>query len=63
MEYLVIIFVIVLIIGILGNRELARDRKRIHRMMREYSFKTYSPKENEEKDSEKEEKKGGGCND
>jgi len=43
MKYLILIFILIIIIGILGNRELSRDRTRIHRMMREYSFKTYSP--------------------
>jgi septin family protein len=48
MKYLVIIFIIIIIIGLLANRELARDKKRIKRMMREYSFKTYSPEDTEE---------------
>jgi hypothetical protein len=48
MEYLVIIFIIILIIGIFANRELARDKKRINRMIREYSFRTYSPENSEE---------------
>ena len=57
MEYLVIIFIIILIIGILANRELARDKKRIKRMIREYSFRTYSPEDEEENHPEKEEEK------
>jgi len=56
MEYLVIIFLIIIIIGFFANRELARDRKRIKRMIREYSFRTYSPEDAEEKHPEKEEK-------
>jgi hypothetical protein len=44
MKYLVMIFIIIIIIGLLANRELARDKKRIKRMIREYSFKTYSLK-------------------
>ncbi|OGW47728.1 MAG: hypothetical protein A2Y66_08550 [Nitrospirae bacterium RBG_13_41_22] len=56
MEYLIIIFIIIIIIGLLANRELARDKKRIKRMMREYSFKTYSPEDVEEKHPEKEAK-------
>jgi hypothetical protein len=45
MKYLVGIFILIIIIGILGNRELSRDRTRIHRMIREYSFRTYNPKD------------------
>ncbi len=56
MEYLVIIFLIIIIIGFFANRELARDRKRIKRMIREYSFRTYSPEDAEEKHPEKEAK-------
>ncbi len=56
MEYLVIIFLIIIIIGFFANRELARDRKRIQRMIREYSFRTYSPEDTEEKHPEKESK-------
>jgi septin family protein len=54
MEYLIIIFIIIIIIGLLANRELARDKKRIKRMIREYSFRTYSPKDAEENHPEKE---------
>ncbi len=43
-----------IIIGLIANRELARDKKRIKRMIREYSFKTYSPEDEEEKHPEKE---------
>jgi septin family protein len=59
MEYLVIIFGIIIIVGLLANRELARDKDRIRRMMREYSFRTYSPGDEEKKhpEKEKEEKK------
>jgi len=56
MEYLVIIFIIIIIIGLLANRELARDKNRIKQMMREYSFKTYSPEDVEEDHPEKETK-------
>jgi septin family protein len=49
MKYLIIIFIIIIIIGLLANRELARDKKRIKRMIREYSFRTYSPEDAEEK--------------
>jgi len=45
MKYLIAIFILILIIGALANRELGRDRKRIKRMMREYSYKTYSPRD------------------
>jgi len=48
MKYLFIIFLLILIIGIVANRELARDKKRIKRMIREYSYKTYSPEDEEE---------------
>ena len=48
MKYLIIIFLILLIIGIIANRELAGDKKRIKRMIREYSYKTYSPEDEEE---------------
>ncbi|MFH1703943.1 MAG: hypothetical protein ABIB41_11080 [Nitrospirota bacterium] len=57
MKYLVIIFIIIIIIGLLANRELSRDKKRIKRMMREYSFKTYSPEDTEEDHPKKETKK------
>jgi len=56
MKYLVVIFIIILIIGFLANRELARDKKRIKRMIGEYSFRTYSPEDEEENYSEKETK-------
>ena len=56
MKYLVIIFIIIIIIGLLANRELARDKKRIKRMMREYSFRTYSPEDEEKNHSGKEAK-------
>ncbi len=55
MKYLVVIFIIILIIGFLANSELARDKKRIKRMIREYSFRTYSPEDEEENHPEKEE--------
>jgi len=48
MKYLVLIFIIIIIIGLLDNRELSRDKKRIKRMMTEYSFKTYSPEDTEQ---------------
>lgn len=54
MEYLLIIFGIIIIIGLLANRELARDKDRIRRMIREYSFRTYSPADEEKKRPEKE---------
>lgn len=57
MKYLVVIFIIIIIIGLLANRELARDKKRIKRMIREYSFRTYSPEDEEENQSEKKEEK------
>lgn len=57
MKYLIIIFIIIIIIGLLANRELARDKKRIKRMIREYSFRTYSPEDKEENHPEKETKK------
>jgi len=56
MKYLVIIFILIIIIGLLANRELAHDKKRIKRKMREYSFRTYSPEDTEENHSGKEEK-------
>lgn len=56
MEYLIIIFGIIIILGLLGNRELARDKGRIRRMIREYSFKTYSPEDEEKSHHEKEQK-------
>jgi septin family protein len=57
MKYLIGIFLFIIIIGILANRELARDKKRIKRMIREYSFRTYSPEDEEEKDHGKEKNK------
>ena len=55
MTYLIIIFLLILIIGILANRELARDKKKIKRMLREYSYRTYSPEDEEEKHPAKKE--------
>ncbi len=52
MKYLIVIFIIIIIVGFLANRELACDKKRIKRMLREYSFKTYSPEDEEESHSE-----------
>jgi hypothetical protein len=57
MKYLVIIFIIIIISGILANRELARDKKRIKRMIREYSYRTCSPEDEEEKDQGREQNK------
>ncbi|MFZ3137132.1 MAG: hypothetical protein WA126_07060 [Thermodesulfovibrionales bacterium] len=57
MKYLIVIFLIIIIIGILANRELAHDKKRIKSMLREYSFRTYSPEDEEGKHPEKEENK------
>jgi hypothetical protein len=57
MKYLIIIFIIIIISGILANRELARDKKRIKRMIREYSFRTYSPGDEQGKDNRKEKNK------
>jgi septin family protein len=56
MKYLVIIFIIIIIIGILANRELARDKKRIKHIIREYSFRTYFPEDAEENHPGKEAK-------
>jgi hypothetical protein len=50
MKYLVGIFILIMIIGVFANRELARDRKRIQRLMKEYSYRTYSPEETKEED-------------
>jgi len=52
------LFILIIIIGILGNRELSRDRPRIHRMMREYSFRTLYPEDNKNPPEEGEGKKG-----
>jgi hypothetical protein len=57
MKYLIGIFLYIIIIGSLANRELSRDKKRIKNMLREYSYRTYSPEEEEKKHSDKEEKK------
>jgi len=57
MKYLIGIFLIIIIIGILANRELSRDKKRIKNMLREYSYRTYPPEDEEEKHSGKEENK------
>jgi hypothetical protein len=54
MEYLVIVFGIIIIVGLIANRELARDKDRIRRMIREYSFRTYSHDDEEEERREKE---------
>ena len=56
MEYLVVIFIIIIIVGLLANRELARDKNRIKQMIREYSFRTYSPEDAEENHPDKEAK-------
>jgi len=53
MKYIVIIFIVIIIIGLLANRELSRDKKRIKRMLREYSFRTYSPEDADENHPEK----------
>jgi hypothetical protein len=53
MKYLIGIFILIIIIGILANRELARDRRRIQRMMREYSYRTYSPEGEKDEHPEK----------
>lgn len=57
MKYLIVIFLIIIIIGILANRELASDKKRIKSMLREYSFRTYSPEDEKDKNAEKDENK------
>jgi hypothetical protein len=57
MKYLVGIFIIIIIIGLIANRELARDRKRIKRMIKEYSFRTYSPEDEKENHHGKESEK------
>ena len=57
MKYLIIIFIIIIILGIVANRELARDKKRVKRIIREYSYKTYSPEDEEEKHPVKEKNK------
>jgi hypothetical protein len=54
MGYLIIIFIIIILIGIVGNRELARDSKRIQRMMREYSFRSYPREDTDKKHQGKE---------
>jgi septin family protein len=51
MKYLILIFIIIIVAGIFANRELARDKKRIKQMLKEYSFKTYSPEDEEESHS------------
>ncbi|NWF75043.1 MAG: hypothetical protein HXY53_00475 [Nitrospirae bacterium] len=53
MKYLIIFFIIIIIIGLLANRELSLNRKRIRQMMREYSYRTYSPKDEDENRDEK----------
>jgi hypothetical protein len=57
MKYLIIIFIVIIIIGLLANRERARDKKRIKHMLREYSFRTYSPEDADENHPGKEPKK------
>ena len=57
MKYLIGIFLFIIIIGILANRELSRDKKRIKNMLREYSYRTYSPEDEEKKDHKKEKNK------
>jgi hypothetical protein len=57
MKYLIGIFLFIIIMGILANRELSRDKKRIKNMLREYSYRTYSPEDEEEKHSGQEENK------
>jgi len=53
MKYLIIIFLLIIIIGIFANRELASDKKRIKSMLREYSYRTYSPEDEDEDEDEK----------
>jgi hypothetical protein len=49
MKYLVFIFILIIVIGLLANRELTRDDRRIKQMIREYSFKTYPPEDKNKK--------------
>jgi len=55
MKYLISIFLLIIIIGFLANRELSRDKKRVKNMLREYSYRTYSPEDEEGKHYKKEE--------
>jgi len=55
-EYLAVIFIAIIIVGLIANRELAHDKKRIRHMIREYSYRTYSPEDAEEKHPEEESK-------
>jgi hypothetical protein len=55
MKYLIGIFSFIIIIGIIANRLLAGYRKRIQRMMREYSYRTYLPDEEKEENPNRKE--------
>ena len=57
MVYLIAIFIVIIVVGILANHELATDKQRIKNMMREYSYRTYSPDKEKEQNSEKKENK------
>ncbi|MEW6054340.1 MAG: hypothetical protein AB1552_11225 [Nitrospirota bacterium] len=53
MEYLLIILVLIICIGLLANRELSHDKKRRTQIMREFSFKTYHAEDDGETHAEK----------
>ncbi|HYA11588.1 MAG TPA: hypothetical protein VEF37_01235 [Thermodesulfovibrionales bacterium] len=57
MKYLIIIFIIIIITGLLANRELGRNKKKIKHILRGYSFRTYPPEDADENYPEKEPKK------
>lgn len=61
-EYLLVIFLIIIIVGFLANRELARDKQgRVKDLIREYSFRTYTPEDKEknpQKETEEKHKEG-----
>jgi|WetSurMetagenome_2_1015567.scaffolds.fasta_scaffold1043003_1 hypothetical protein len=60
MGYLAVIFIIIIVVGLIANHELAHDKERVRQMLREYSYKTYSPGDKEEAHTEEE---SGGRND
>ena len=50
MEYLIAFFIIIIIVGILANHELGRDRERIRQIIKEYSFERHSSEDTEKQE-------------
>jgi hypothetical protein len=57
MKYLIVFFLIIIAVGLLANRELARDKERVRRMRREFSFRRSLPEGDERADGERDREK------